>query len=63
MRPMPADDGRAWEENAGGDCGQRVLRGGSWNDLPRSLRSSGRGRGYTDGRIYDVGFRLAQNLD
>lgn len=35
-------DGSAWI--AGGDCSDRVVRGGSWSDFPDSLRSSDRGR-------------------
>ncbi|WP_447963392.1 SUMF1/EgtB/PvdO family nonheme iron enzyme [Nitrospira sp. Ecomares 2.1] len=39
---------------------ERVLRGGSWDDKPGTLRSSGR-YGYTEGlRGLTVGFRLAQ---
>ncbi len=57
------DDGRAWEKGAGGDCGLRVLRGGSWYSEPRYLRSSFRFRNFTGSRSYNVGFRLAQDLE
>lgn len=40
------------EEQKGGDCGRRVIRGGSSRSGPRSVRSAGR-----DG---SHGFRLAQ---
>ena len=52
-------DGRAWES---GDCGQRVLRGGSWFFHPGLLRSANRGWGITGDRIDDVGFRIARTL-
>ena len=37
----------------------RVLRGGSWSDLPYFLRASYRGRGEPDLRHSDGGFRIA----
>ena len=54
-------DGQAWE---GGDCSRRVLRGGSWIDSPRDLRSAIRG-GYTPAviRSPDSGFRIARSLE
>ena len=55
----PADGG-AWES---GDCGRRVLRGGSWNVGPRDLRSADRGGIDSAGRGYNVGFRVARTLD
>ena len=53
-------DGSAW--TIGGDCGRRVLRGGSWIGDPGWLRSAYR-TGYTPAnRSYYVGFRLAKTL-
>ena len=52
-------DGSAWES---GECGQRVLRGGSWILEPRSLRSADRSRTVTRGRSADLGFRIARML-
>ena len=42
--------------------GQRVLRGGSWDDYPRYLRSASRRRNEPDGRFRSIGFRLARTL-
>lgn len=56
-------DGRAWEEENGGICGQRVIRGGSWDGGPRDLRSSDRSRTIADNRYLYLGFRLAQDLE
>jgi formylglycine-generating enzyme required for sulfatase activity len=45
-----------------GACDQRLIRGGSWSDDPRYLRSAYR-YGYDPGfRMYDIGFRLARDL-
>jgi formylglycine-generating enzyme required for sulfatase activity/uncharacterized caspase-like protein len=43
-----------------GDCGQRVLRGGSWNTNAVLLRSAYRGSGSVSGRDNRNGFRLAR---
>ena len=51
-------DGRAW---ATGDCSQRVVRGGSWSDIPMFLRSAQRFRGSTAIRDSYVGFRVARD--
>ena len=53
-------DGTAW---LSGNCGWRVLRGGSWFGNPYFLRSANRGRGTTDYRVNYSGFRLARTLD
>ena len=53
-------DGSAW--TSGGDCGDRVLRGGSWSNEPRNLRSAFRvwyGAGIRD---VNIGFRVARTL-
>ncbi|MFM8443629.1 MAG: SUMF1/EgtB/PvdO family nonheme iron enzyme [Methylococcus sp.] len=55
-------DGSAWLEANGGDCGRRVVRGGSWFYISRDLRSA-----YRDGITSDVpnwsrGFRVARAL-
>ena len=52
-------DGRTWE---GGDCGHRVLRGGSWSDKPGLLRSADRLGRTIENRDSDYGFRIARSL-
>ena len=52
-------DGDAWKS---GNCGHRVLRGGTWNYSPWFLRSVLRGGGYTSSRGDDYGFRVARTL-
>ena len=44
-----------------GDTSQRVVRGGSWYDLPGYVRSAYRTRTNPDYRINYLGFRLAQD--
>ena len=53
-------DGSAWTR--GGDCGRRVLRGGSWDNPPWVLRSAIRSWNGVGDRYVDVGFRLARTL-
>ena len=54
-------DGSAWTR--GGDCGRRVVRGGSLIYFPRHLRSARRGSWFDVGyRSFYLGFRLARTL-
>ena len=48
--------------NAGGDCGQRSLRGGSWSSNPTILRAARRLRRSAGNRYNNYGFRLARTL-
>ena len=52
-------DGSARED---GDCAQRVLRGGSWDDAPRYVRSENRFGNTAGYRSTYVGIRLARTL-
>ena len=53
-------DGNAW---LGGDCGQHVLRGGSWSTVPRFARSATRHKNPAEFRDNLTGFRLARTLE
>ena len=57
---QPPTDGRAW--TSGGDCGLRVLRGGSWDSNPRDLRAANRGGNVDALRSNKLGFRVARTL-
>jgi formylglycine-generating enzyme required for sulfatase activity len=46
-----------------GDCGSRVLRGGSWNSIPSALRSANRVGVPPSYRSGSYGFRVARTLD
>ena len=52
-------DGRIWER---GECGRRVVRGGSRVDAPWDLRSANRNWAGIGSRIYDLGFRVIRTL-
>jgi formylglycine-generating enzyme required for sulfatase activity len=52
-------DGSTWTS---GDCGMRVVRGGSWYYNSRLLRSANRGSNQTLNRNWDLGFRVARTL-
>jgi formylglycine-generating enzyme required for sulfatase activity len=53
-------DGSAWI--AGGDCPDRVVRGGSWLTTPDVLRSAYRNSFGTNLRISHIGFRVARTF-
>jgi len=53
----PALDLEAWTA----PC-RRVVRGGSWNNNPRDLRSADRNRTTPDNRNNNLGFRVASTL-
>ena len=53
-------DGSAWLR---GNCGRRVMRGGSHNNLPGTLRSANRDNNPTDLRSDQIGFRVARTID
>ena len=52
-------DGSAWKY---GDCAKRVLRGGSWFNVPSGLRAANRFRNTTGLRSIYYGFRVARTL-
>ena len=51
-------DASAW---VSGNCQERVVRGGSWNNDPGDQRSAYRGQHALPDRHYEDGFRLAQD--
>jgi formylglycine-generating enzyme required for sulfatase activity len=53
-------DGSAWVQ--GGDASRRVVRGGSWLNVPQSLRSATRNSSSSDLRVSYLGFRVARTL-
>ena len=53
-------DGSAWVTD--GDCGKRVLRGGSWTSGLGELRSAYRSRVESGFRSVNLGFRVARTL-
>lgn len=50
-------DGSAWTS---GECSERVLRGGSWDNVPRSTRSAYRHSSAASTRTSALGFRVAR---
>lgn len=58
----PPKDAAPWLEASGGNCGLRVVRGGSWFDSPPSLRSAFRHRYDAGDANADLGFRVAIDL-
>ncbi len=54
------NNGKAWTK--GGECSERVLRGGSWFGFPEFLRSANRYGDSTGYRSSNVGFRVSRTL-
>jgi formylglycine-generating enzyme required for sulfatase activity len=52
-------DGKAWTT---GDCGRRIVRGGSWSYYRVDPRSAYRYGDNADDRNYNTGFRVARTL-
>ncbi len=52
-------DGSAWEDAR---ATARVLRGGSWGNVPQNVRAASRSNNAPSGRVSNVGFRLARTL-
>lgn len=55
-------DGSPWLAASGGDCTERILRGGSWDLTSDNLRSATRGRDTVVSRGSVIGFRVARTL-
>lgn len=45
-----------------GSCAARVLRGGSWSNMPKLLRSASRNWLAADSRSFNLGFRVARDV-
>lgn len=56
--PYSADDGREWDHPEA--SGQRVIRGGSWNNGPSFLRTTARSGNYPGIGDDTVGFRCVR---
>jgi formylglycine-generating enzyme required for sulfatase activity len=56
-------DGLAWTAGSDDDCNSRIVRSGSWNSLPRFLRSAARVGSSTGNRNNSIGFRVARTLN
>nr|VFK56466.1 MAG: Formylglycine-generating enzyme, required for sulfatase activity, contains SUMF1/FGE domain [Candidatus Kentron sp. TC] len=60
-RGAPSDGG-VWLEENEGNCFLRVIRGGSWNSRPNSLRSALRDKRSVEEANFFIGFRLVREL-
>jgi formylglycine-generating enzyme required for sulfatase activity len=55
-------DGSAWIAENGGNCTNRITRGGSWNHSPEQLRSEYQTIAPSGTRLIEIGFRVARML-
>jgi formylglycine-generating enzyme required for sulfatase activity len=53
-------DGSAWISRR--NCTRRIVRGGSWGDVPNNIRSATRNWSAAPSRSFDLGFRVARTL-
>ena len=51
-------DGSVWESRENSNSDSKLLRGGSWSDVPKSCRCANRVRRFPLGQDEDIGFRL-----
>ena len=58
----PSSGDKAWEGANGGECGLRLVRGGSWYIVARNSRAAHRDRYSTGFRNYNLSFRPARML-
>lgn len=52
----------AWLGESAGDCSQAVIRGGSWLNQPKDLRSASRGSSPKASKHINIGFRVARDI-
>ncbi|MGP0089675.1 MAG: SUMF1/EgtB/PvdO family nonheme iron enzyme [Xanthobacteraceae bacterium] len=60
--PNLAGQPRDGAARTAGDCNSRVVRGGSWHDEPKDLRSAKRSWEVVGERRAEIGFRVARTL-
>ena len=55
-------DGSVWTRKGKGNCARRVLRGGSWANVPKNMRAATRISYIREARSDVLGFRVAREL-
>ena len=62
LQPTTKGHPRTAQPGCTGDCNHRVVRGGSWINVPRLVRAAVRSSNAPDFRDYDLGFRIGRTL-